>query len=167
MLPTFASPSSLSLPAFMLAFSLATTPVLAAGTADHGHDHAPAPAALSLNAGKKWPTDAPLRKAMDGIRTAMDASLHPIHAGKFTAAKYGALAKTIRGEVGNMVSNCKLEPRADAQLHLIVAQLNEGAEVMAGEVKRTRPIDGAVKVLGALENYGNYFDDPSWKPIKH
>lgn len=163
MLPT--SAPILSLSALVLALGLAAAPALAAGPA--AHDHGAAPAALSLNAGKKWPTDAPLRKAMGGIRTAMDTSLQPIHEGKFSAAKYSALAKKIDGEIGYMVSNCKLEPKADAQLHLIVAQLSEGAEVMAGKAKGAKPIDGAVKVLGALENYGNYFDHPSWKPIKH
>jgi hypothetical protein len=66
-----------------------------------------------------------------------------------------------------MVNNCKLEPKADAQLHLIIAEILEGVEAMEGKVKNLKRQDGAVKVIGALENYGTYFDDPSWNPIKH
>jgi hypothetical protein len=161
---TFRSKLAPRLAAVVLALGFAAPALAAAPTA---HEHGAAPATLSLNAGKKWPTDAPLRQAMGNIRAAMDASLHPIHEGRFGAAKYGALARKIDGEVGYMVANCRLEPKADAQLHLIVARLVEGAEVMAGKAKGTKRVDGAVKVLGALENYGNYFDDPSWKPIAH
>lgn len=43
----------------------------------------------------------------------------------------------------------------------------EGVEAMEGKVKQVNRQGGAVKVIGALENYGTYFDDPSWKPIRH
>jgi hypothetical protein len=146
---------------------LGASPAFAAEPGGHSHDHAAAPARLSLDAGRKWATDEPLRKAMTKVRNAMDQSLQPIHQGKFSAARYAALAKTINGEVSYMVSNCKLEPKADAQLHLIVAELLAGAEAMEGKSKNIKRQDGALKILGALENYGGYFDDPTWKPIAH
>lgn len=152
-----------------LTLGLAATSAWAAETAmrNHDHDHADAPARLSLNEGKKWATDESLRKAMANIRNAMDASLHDIHEGKLSSAKYGALARKVNGEVGYMVSNCRLEPKADAQLHLVIADILEGVEAMEGKVKKTKRQDGAVKVIGALEKYGAYFDDPGFKPIKH
>ncbi len=153
----------------LVSLGLASAPTFAGSPAehDHGHDHAGAPGVLTLDAGRKWATDEPLRKAMANIRGAMNASLHAIHEGKLPAAKYGVLAKKVHGEVGNMVSSCKLEPKADAQLHLIIAELLEGAETMAAKAKQAKRQDGAIKVLGALEHYGTYFDDPAWKPIKH
>lgn len=129
-------------------------------------DHA-APATLQLNAGKKWETDEALRKAMASIRQSVEASLHQIHENRMSAAGYGKLAHKVEGEVGNIVSNCKLEPKADAQLHLIVADLLAGAEQMAGKIKKAKRQDGAVKVLGALDKYATYFDDPQFKPIAH
>ena len=155
----------LSLAAFSCC--LAGAPALAAEPAVHSHDHAGAPAKLSLDAGRKWASDQPLRKAMANVRNAMGESLQAIHEGKLSAAKYAELARTINGEVGYMVSNCKLEPKADAQLHLIIAQMLEGAEAMEGKLKKVKRENGAVKVIGALENYATYFDDPDWKPIKH
>lgn len=163
------SPKHLTKLLFLAAFSfcLATAPVFAAAPAGHSHDHAGAPVKPSLDAGKRWASDEPLRKSMTNIRNAMDESLHAFHEGKLSAAKYNALAAKVNGEVGYMVSNCKLEPKADAQLHLIIAEILEGVEAMEGKVKKVKRQDGAVKVMGALESYGSYFDDPSWKPIKH
>ena len=150
-----------------LPFILSTAPAFAAEPAGHSHDQTGVPAKLSLDAGKKWASDAPLRKAMANVRNAMDKSLDAIHGGRLSAAGYGALAGKINGEVAYMISNCKLEPKADAQLHTIIATMLEGVEAMEGKVKKVKRQDGAVKVIGALENYGTYFDDPSWKPIKH
>lgn len=113
-----------------LSFILSTAPAFAAEPAAHGHDGAGAPARLSLDAGKKWASDAPLRKAMTNVRNAMDESLDAIHGDKLSAAGYGALAGKIKGEVAYMVSNCKLEPKADAQLHTIIAAMLEGVEAM-------------------------------------
>jgi hypothetical protein len=129
-------------------------------------DHA-APATLQLNAGKKWETDEALRKAMDNIRQTVEASLHEIHENRLPAAGYGVLAGKVESEVANIVSNCKLEPKADAQLHLIVADLLAGSEQMAGKIKKAKRQDGAVKVIGALEKYATYFDDRNFKPIAH
>lgn len=135
--------------------------------AEHRHDHGAAPAKLELNNGKKWATDAPLRKGMEGIRGSMDAALHDIHENKLSAAKYGELAKKVNGEVNGIVANCKLDPKADAQLHLVIADILEGAEAMEGKAKKVKRQAGAVKVIGALEKYGAYFDHPGWQPLKH
>ncbi|MDP3513198.1 MAG: hypothetical protein Q8S20_10650, partial [Sulfuritalea sp.] len=127
---------------------------LAAGNAAHDHGHAVVETTkLELNAGKKWETDAALRKAMESIRHTMAASLHDIHENRVSAAAYGKLAHKVEDEVGQIVANCKLEPRADAQLHLIVAELLDGAEQMAGKPKQAKRMNGAVKVIGALEKY--------------
>lgn len=133
----------------------------------HEHDHAATPASLTLNDGKKWGTDEALRKGMENIRNAMDASLHQIHEGKLSNAGYAALAKTLNGELGNIVANCKLDPKADAQLHLVVADLAEGIEAMEGKTKKVKRQSGALKVLGALDKYSTHFDHPNWQAIKH
>ncbi|MBA3902627.1 MAG: hypothetical protein C0522_02975 [Rhodocyclaceae bacterium] len=152
-----------------LSLGLAAAGVSAAEKAGHKyeHDHGAAPAKLTLNDGKKWLTDEPLRQAMKNIRNAMDASLHDIHEGKLSSAKYSALAKKVNDEVGYMVSNCKLEPKADAQLHLVIADLLEGVEAMEGKAGKVRRQSGAAKVLGALEKYGSHFDHQGWQPVKH
>lgn len=133
----------------------------------HKHEHGAAPAKLELNNGKKWATDAPLRMGMEDIRKLMEASLHAIHEGKLSAAKYGALAKQVNAEVGGIVANCKLDPKADAQLHLVIADIGEGVEAMEGKAKKAKRQAGAVMVLGALEKYGAHFEHPGWQPLAH
>lgn len=143
-----------------------SVPSLAASDT-HDHGHGSVSATLQLNAGKKWETDAPLRMAMGEIRQSMASALHAIHENKMSAKAYDGLAKKVEGEVGNIVATCKLPPSADAQLHIIVGDLLAGAEEMAGKVKQAKRVDGAVKVIGALDSYGKYFDDAVFRPIKH
>ena len=157
------------LPVIVLSFCLAAASASAAepDAATHGHSHHGASARLTLDNGRKWVIDEPLRKAMTNIRNAMDASLGGIHEGKFSPAEYDELARKVNGEVEYMVSNCKLKPKADAQLHLVIAGILEGVEAMQGKLKNVQRMDGAVKVIGALEQYATYFDDAGWKPLNH
>jgi hypothetical protein len=104
---------------------------------------------------------------MGNIRQAMAGSLHAIHENRLSQRGYAGLAKKVENEVGNIVANCKLDPKADQQLHLIVAELLEGAGQMAGKTKTGQRQDGAVQVIGALEKYGQYFADTGFKPIEH
>jgi hypothetical protein len=140
-----------------------TAPVLAQ-TAAHSHDAA-APHALSLNQGRKWASDDALRKGMDRIRSLVAPRLGDAHAGKLSAARYRELAAQVETEVGGIVANCKLEPRADAMLHLVIADLGEGTAAMAGKNPQLRPALGLVKVARAVNAYGSHFEHPGFKPV--
>jgi hypothetical protein len=130
------------------------------------HDHgAAAPHKLTLNHGHKWGTDAPLRAGMGRIRQLVEPQLAAAHAGKLTSAQYRELATQVETEVGGIVSNCKLEPKADAMLHLVIADIGAGTDTMAGKDAKTRPALGLVKVAQAVNQYGSHFDDPGFKPI--
>ena len=59
------------------------------------------------------------------------------------------------------------QQQGHAQLHIVVADLLAGAEQMGGKVKQGKRVEGAVKVIGALDNYGKYFDDAGFQPIPH
>ena len=53
-----------------------------------------------------------------------------------------------------------------------VSELFKGAaeeffRKLEGKVKQAKRMDGAVKVIGALDNYGKYFDDSGFQPIAH
>lgn len=153
----------------LLSLSLASAPLSAAEKASHRHDHehGAAPAKLELNNGKKWATDAPLRKGMENIRNSIDAVHHEVHENKLSAAKYGELAKKVHGEVEGIIAGCKLDPKADAQLHLVIADILEGVETMEGKTKKVKRQAGALKVGSALEKYAGHFDHPGWQPLKH
>lgn len=134
----------------------------AAGPHEHHAHGNPPPQKLQLNAGQKWATDAPLRQAMSDINQAMATALPRIHKDQFGEADYQALAKTVSQKVADAVANCKLEAKADAMLHLVIAYLLAGAEAMASQQPEARH-DGATGVRHALQAYGKYFQHPGWK----
>ncbi len=119
------------------------------------------PQQLQLDAGKPWKIDVPLRQAMDNINGAMKQAFPRIHGNMFTQADYRKLGEVVDKEIAYAVANCKLEPRADAMLHLVIAELSAGAEAMRGKGKPSRH-DGAVKVIEALHAYGRHFQHPGW-----
>lgn len=157
--------SSVVIP-FALAAALGFSGVsLAAdGVAVDDHDHGDVPFAMQLNNGEKWLIDPPLRQAMSDISEAMRQSLPAIHEDQFPAEDYVPLANQVNEGVAHMVANCELPPDADAQLHMIIAQLMAGSEKMTDS---DAPREGAVQVLGALDAYQQYFDDPEFIPIAH
>lgn len=151
--------------ALMLALALSSP--LAVLAASDAHDHGKsAPHKLELNAGKKWGTDDALRKAMSGIQTSVAQTLPAAHAGKASAADYDAFGKDVTAQVTYMVENCKLAPQADAQLHIIVADLMAGVEAAQGKHGEKKRASGVVKVAQAANAYGKHFDHAGWKAIQ-
>ena len=159
--------------ALLLTLGLLGTAGLPGALAQQGHDHehghaqatgAAAVAQLKLDGERKWPTDASLRSGMAAIEAAFAADHPAIHAGRETDAQYDALAGRIEAQVESIVANCKLPPAADANLHLVVADLLQGVSLMRGSDPAKSRHDGAALVHGALEAYGKYFDDPGWTP---
>jgi hypothetical protein len=129
--------------------------------ADHGHQ---SPAKLQLDQGKKWPTDEVLRNSMNALRDGFAERIEAIRKGTLGAAQYEALGADVQAEVANIVANCKLEPKADAMLHIVIADLLSAAEVMQGKTKGS-PAAAARQAVNALNAYGRYFDHPRWKPL--
>ncbi|WP_216369793.1 hypothetical protein [Ramlibacter montanisoli] len=68
--------------------------------------------------------------------------------------------------MGNIVTNCKLPPEADAALHVVLSDLAEGTGAMAGRTPGVQPRKGLVQVVAAVNEYGRYFEHPGWKPIR-
>lgn len=133
--------------------------------AAHGHGHDHGADRLALDDGRKWPTDAALRDGMNRLRALAAKRLDAAHHGKISTVQYAALARQVETEVGGIVANCKLEPRADAMLHLVIAEIGAGADAMAGKAPGVKRAQGLLQVAGAVNAYGDYFDHPGFKPI--
>lgn len=129
------------------------------------HDHAAAPAALRLDDGKKWPTDAALREGMAAIRDAVAAEHDAIVADETGAAGYAALAARLDQHSAYIVKNCRLPAAADAALHVILADVINGASLMKNADPSSRRL-GAEKAINALDLYPQYFSDPGWRPLR-
>ena len=142
-----------------LALALAVSGPASAAT-EHSHaSHGAAALQLTLANGQKWPTDEPLRRGMSEMRSMLVTSLGRIHAGQFTSADYAALADRVQAQVDDVTANCKLPEEADAQLHIVLAEIIEGIDVIKTGADRLR---GAMRVVLALEAYGRNFDHPDW-----
>lgn len=128
-------------------------------TSSHAHDGQPTPQ-LQLNAGKKWSTDAALRQGMAAIHLQLAEAMPTVHEHKPSPDELQALAAGIEQQVATIVSNCRLEAKADAQLHMVIAQLLEGSAQLAGKQPGSNPQQGIMTVLAALDSYIRYFDDP-------
>ena len=154
---------------YLMLFSLAAL-LLAPfpSVAENSHaGHAKAEAhKISLNAGKKWDTDKPLRQAMNAMRATVTSNLNLVHGGKATAATYEATAKEVNEQVAYMVKNCKLGRRADAQLHIVLADVIGGVETLEGEHAGIGREAGLISIGQALNAYGSHFAHPGWEPLK-
>jgi hypothetical protein len=129
----------------------------------HSHGHEAGAAKLQLDHGRKWATDEPLRRGMSAIREIVHGAPPALHKGTAKPQAYAEVGNRVEAQVGNIVKECKLPPEADAQLHIVVADLIAGADAMkeAKDAKAGRA--GLVKVDGALQAYARYFDPPGWK----
>ncbi len=154
--------SKLLMPA-VIALGLAVgAPALAAEP--HAHGDKAAAAQLRLNHGKKWQTDDVLRRGMSEIRGTMADALTPIHKNVFTPVQYDALAVRIQAQIDYVVGNCKLPEEADQQLHLVLEQIIDGVAEMKASTNRDQ---GAEKIVRALAQYGEFFDQADWRPLGH
>lgn len=133
----------------------------------HGHGHGamgnPQPIKVELKDGKKWPTDLPLRKGMSAIREVTATTMANAHAGKESDALYADAAKRIDRELARIVQNCKLDPDADAQLHVVISEMMAASGVMAGKAPAKPRMDGLHRMAEALDAYGTHFAHAGWK----
>ena len=148
----------------LVALGLAVNlPGAALAAAPHGSDgHAGPAMELRLDNGRKWATDEPLRTGMSRIRGALDNALPQIHASRFSAGEFSALADNVQEQVDYVVTNCSLPEDADLQLHIALTRVLDGVNAMRGPSGQEL---GAAAIVQALNAYGQSFDHPEWKPL--
>lgn len=129
--------------------------VTAPASPQDSHQH-PSTAVAPAVQGERWETDAPLRAGMENIRVAVDALEHHEH-GHMGPDPAVALATRIEQQIAYLVANCKLEPRADAALHVIIAELGASAQAL-----KANPADRSAipPMRHALQSYSLQFNDP-------
>lgn len=127
---------------------------------DHSHDHAGMEGAkLELDEGKKWATDAPLRQGMDILHKEVIPLYKAYNAKSLTDADARVYAGTIRTQIDFFFKNCNLEPKADAVLHIVLAELIRAAGVLE---KEPLSEEGIPAVVNALHSYEAHFEHPNF-----
>lgn len=131
------------------------------GPAEHDHGQHGMPE-LGLNDGKRWATDAPLRQGLERIRDGVAPIVAASTARPLTKDEATALSGAIKDQVQFLVENCKLEPRADAALHVLLNDFLQGADALAADPASKA---GIKRVVKALNLYPQYFDHQGWRPL--
>jgi len=132
--------------------------------ADEHHHHEKHGAQLMLNQGQKWQIDESLHTGMTRISQDVMANLGQIHHNGFSDKQFAELATRLEQHLSYLFENCKLEPKADAQLHTLLASVMQGIDKIKNAKNKKQ---GAVMIVQALKDYPVYFSDPSWQPIEH
>ena len=122
--------------------------------------------ALTLDDGRKWSTDAPLRHGMEEIRALIAARHATARTGKPLPGGDAEVGARIDAQIGSIVQHCKLPPRADAALHVVLGEIMAGSRALQDKEPATSPDAGAAKVESALVAYATHFDHPGWKPVE-
>lgn len=123
-----------------------------------GHDVA----TLSLDDGKPWATDAPLRLGMQRIRDAVAGALAHQATGGLNPAQAKLLTTALGDNVRFLIQNCRLEPKADAVLHVFITELMEGSAMLEAD---PASLPGLEKLTHVLRQYPVYFQHPEWVPL--
>jgi hypothetical protein len=131
------------------------------GPAEHGHGQH-GMSELALNDGMRWATDAPLRQGLERIRDGVAPIVAASTARPLTMDEATALSSAIKDQVQFLVENCKLEPRADAALHVLLNDFLQGADALAADPASKA---GLEYVVNALNLYPQYFDHHGWRPL--
>lgn len=120
------------------------------------HPHGETSSLLRLDQGRPWATDAPLVEGMQRIRDAVQetAALPALD-----ADSAAALARSVRLQVGFLIDNCRLEPDADATLHVFIARMLSAAAALEQDPASA---EGLPLLREILREYPRYFAHPGW-----
>jgi hypothetical protein len=152
----------LMLAACLVSFAPAQAQAQAQPSHEHGHAEHGA-MQIELDHGRLWATDAPLREGMERIRAAVDTALQA-DAAQLNATQALTLSAAVEDGIAFMVQNCSLEPKADANLHILLGRLSAAA----AQVKANpQAADGLPQMLEMLDIYPRRFSHPGWKAIAH
>lgn len=131
--------------------------------AQSSHDHAEHETTqLELDHGQLWPTDAPLREGMERVRDAVVVAQQADAQDRLDATQAQILVSAIEDSTAFMVQNCRLEPKADANLHILLGRLSVATTAVKANPKAT---NGLPKMLGVLDIYPHYFTHPDWQSV--
>jgi len=133
----------------------------------HGHhDHGKSDLVLTLNNDQKWPTDQPLRENMSAIHNHIKSRLGRIKGEKMTDNEYIDLSKKIKENIDAIFANCKLTPKADAQLHIVLAGMLSANSKLSGNVTTKEKAAAVMEILKNYKVYLKYFDHSEVKKTK-
>lgn len=122
---------------------------------EHSHSHEGRNTQMVLNEGKKWQSDQTLKVNMAALEEKFDFVHKLFETKKVKSSDYKMLAKQIGDSTSQIVKNCKLEPKADATLHVVLGKLLAAQENLKNPKKR---IVALREIHESLNLYHEYFE---------
>lgn len=124
---------------------------------EHDHDNSNQ---LVLYDGKKWQTDAALQQGMQTIRDLiMPLTMYSTEQ-SINAEQAKKIALGVKEQVNYLINNCKLDAKADAVLHTLIADLLKGSKLLSQQTPDTQ---GIAIIQDVLHTYPQYFEHPNWE----
>lgn len=103
--------------------------------------------------GGLWPTDEALRAGMSRIDAAVERARKTTQ--PLSPEQAGELARAVEQNVRFIVENCRLPPKPDAALHVLIGRMMAAA----GRLKSDGASDAAVsELVSVLQDYRSAFD---------
>lgn len=125
----------------------------------HGSPHG---TMVALPEGERWPTDEPLRTGMSRIQSAVEQATTTA---PLSRERSLALARTVEQNVTYIIENCKLPPKADAALHVLIGRMLAGTNQLKNDASADA---GVAQIDSALQEYRAAFDhSPAASSHKH
>ncbi|WP_049780235.1 hypothetical protein [Aromatoleum aromaticum] len=114
---------------------------------------------------QRWRTDAAVRQAMDGLHAAIDANVTQGADGGIAEERLADLGGTLAARTTQLIACCTTPDVSGRHLHMILVEIADGAELM----RKGRPVAaqrlGLLRVVQALNLYGDLFDHPGWQRL--
>lgn len=122
---------------------------------EQAHHHNQNTDGLSLNDGKKWTTDADLRKQMEKINAAVQKVKKLEKSGKAGPKTYKGLYKGLQATTQTIINTCKMPEWMHENYHVILEDILNTSE----ELKDThKQMEVTGKLTRTLRKYTEYFD---------
>lgn len=150
----------MKIPALFLTLIISSPLFAAEGTAaSHEHEHdghssGAVSAQATLNNGKKWKSDATLKKNMIAMHKEFNSLHSKFESKKATQEDFKSMQTTTQKSLDDIFKNCKLEPKADATLHEVLAQLMAAKEKLEKDSSR---LDGLKQMQTGFDMFHQYF----------
>lgn len=115
--------------------------------------------------GEPWRTDAAVRRGMGDLRSTIDAGVANRAVGSISGERLGELGRVIEARVGELIVCCVTRETSGRHLHMLLAEMTDGATLMMQGRHTDARRMGLLKVVQALNLYGDLFDHPGWQPL--
>lgn len=115
--------------------------------------------------GELWRTDASVRRGMGELRATIDSVLAGRAGRGITGERLGELGHAIEARVRELIACCSSRETSGRHLHMLLAEMADGAALMTQGRHTDARRMGLLKVVQALNLYGDLFDHPGWQAL--